>query len=59
MEVTMNKTNVDEYVLKEILKDFSLYERIIIRIHYRIFVKFFNEIRIDFTNILSDRENIF
>lgn len=55
----MNKTNVDEYVLKEILKDFSLYERIIIRIHYRIFVKFFNEIRIDFTNILSDRENIF
>lgn len=55
----MKKTDVENYILNEILKSCSLYERIIIRIHYRIFVKFFNEVRIDFTNILSDRENIF
>ena len=46
----MKKTNVEEYVLKEVLKKCSLYERIVIRIHYRIFVKFFNEIRIIFIN---------
>lgn len=46
----MNKTDVEEYALKEVLKNCSLYERIIIRIHYKIFIKFFNEIRIDIIN---------
>ncbi len=35
---------------KEILQKFNLYERIVIRIHKRLFIKYRNRIRINIVN---------
>lgn len=50
----MKKKDVEEYVLKEILKDCSLYERLVMKVHCKTFIKFYNEVRIILVNILSD-----
>ena len=35
---------------KEILQNFNLYERIVIRVHRKLFIKYRNKIRIDIVN---------
>ena len=37
---------------KEILQNFNLYERIVIRVHKKLFIKHFNIKRIDLMNII-------
>ena len=49
----MRKRNVEEEeILKEILKDCSFYEKIIIRVNRKIFIKINHRIRINLINIL-------
>lgn len=47
----MKQRDVEKYVLKEILKDCSLYERIIVKIFDKEFRKIYNIIRIKLINI--------
>ncbi len=47
----MKKTNVEESMLKEVLKNCSLHERIIVRIFDKEFVKVYNVARI---NVMND-----
>ena len=37
---------------KEMLQNFNLYERIVIRVHKKLFLKYRNKIRIDIVNQL-------
>ncbi len=46
----MKKKDVEEYVLKEILKDCNLYERIVMKVHCKTFIKLYNITRINLMN---------
>lgn len=47
----MKKRNVEEDALIEIIKSFSLYERIVIKIFHKEFIKIYNIIRIKLMNM--------
>lgn len=47
----MNKTNVEQNVIEEVLKDCSFYERIVFKIFKKEFVKIYNMIRIKLMNV--------
>lgn len=50
----MKKRDVEKEVIREILKNCSLSERIVVRIFYREFEKMYNAIRIELMNIYLD-----
>ncbi len=54
----MNKTNVEQNVIEEVLKDCSFYERIIFKIFNKEFMKVYNMIRIKLINIWLGSERM-